>query len=73
MSETKAAFAERTKQSLKNKLYRHMEEFGNKYICKLSQSVTTLKSKKMLARIDTKKIQEFRLSVHSVQQATTRI
>ena len=32
MSKTKAAFAERTKRSLKNFLYRYMEDFGYKYI-----------------------------------------
>ena len=32
MSETKAAFAERTIRSLKNILYRHMEDYGFKYI-----------------------------------------
>ena len=35
MSETKAAFAERTIRSLKNILYRYMEDFGYKYIHKL--------------------------------------
>ena len=40
-SETKAAFAERTKRSLKNILYRYMEDNGDKYIHKLTQFVTT--------------------------------
>ena len=44
MSETKAAFAERTKRSLKNKLYRYMEDIGYKYILKLTQFITTLDS-----------------------------
>ena len=43
MSETKAAFAERTIRSLKNILYRYMEDYGDKYIHKLTQFVTTLK------------------------------
>ena len=43
MSETKAAFAERTIRSLKNILYR-MEDFGYKYIHKLPQFITTLNS-----------------------------
>ena len=43
MSETKAAFAERTIRSLKNILYRYMEDFGYKYIHKLPQVITTLK------------------------------
>ena len=42
MSETKAAFAERTIRSLKNILYRYMEDNGFKYIHKLTQFVTTL-------------------------------
>ena len=42
MSETKAAFAERTIRSLKNILYRYMEDNGYKYIHKLNQFVTTL-------------------------------
>ena len=41
MSETKAAFAERTIRSLKNILYRYMEDNGYKYIHKLFQFVTT--------------------------------
>ena len=44
MSETKAAFAERTIRSLKNILYRYMEDFGYKYIHKLPQFITTLNS-----------------------------
>ena len=44
MSETKAAFAERTIRSLKNILYRYMEDHGKKYIHKLTQFVTTLNS-----------------------------
>ena len=46
MSETNAAFAERTIRSLKNILYRYMEDNGNKYIHKLTQFVTTLKSRR---------------------------
>ena len=45
ISETKAAFAERTKPSLKNFLYRFMEEFGYKYIHKLLQFITILSSR----------------------------
>ena len=45
MSETKAAFAERTIRSLKNILYRYMEENGYKYIHKLTSFVTTLNSR----------------------------
>ena len=44
MSETRAAFAERTIRSLKNILYRYMEDNGYKYIHKLTQIVTTLNS-----------------------------
>ena len=46
MSETKAAFAERTTRSLKNILYRYMEVFGYKYIQKLPQFITTLKTRR---------------------------
>ena len=43
---TKAAFAERTKRSLKNILYRYMEDFGYKYIHKLPQFITILISRR---------------------------
>ena len=46
MSETKAAFSERTIRSLKNILYRYMEDNGYKYIHKLTQFVTTLISRR---------------------------
>ena len=46
MSETKAAFAERTIRSLKNILYRYMEDNGDKYFHKLSPFVTTLNSRR---------------------------
>ena len=46
MSETKAAFAERTIRSLKNILYRYMEDFGYKYIHQLPQFITTLNSRR---------------------------
>ena len=45
MSETKAAFAERTIRSLKIILYRYMEDFGYKYIYKIPQFITTLNSR----------------------------
>ena len=46
ISETKAAFAERTKRSLKNILYRYMEGYGYKYKHKLLQFITTLNSRR---------------------------
>ena len=46
MSETKAAFAERTIRSLKDILYRYMEDYGYKYIQKLPQFITTLNSRR---------------------------
>ena len=46
MSETKAAFAERTMRSLQKILYRYMENNGYKYIHKLTQFVTTLNSRR---------------------------
>ena len=51
MSETKAAFAERTIRSIKNNLYRYMEDFGYKYIHKLPQFITTLNSR-IISSID---------------------
>ena len=46
MSEAKAAFDERTIRSLKNILYRYMEDFGYKYMHKLPQFITTLNSRR---------------------------
>ena len=46
MSEIKAAFAERTIRSLKNILYRYMEDYGYKYIHRLPQFITTLNSRR---------------------------
>ena len=46
MSETKAAFAERTIQSLKNILCCYMEDIGDKYNHRLTQFVTTLNSRR---------------------------
>ena len=45
MSETKTTFAERTIRSLKNILYRYMEDYGYKYIFKLPQFIATMNSK----------------------------
>ena len=45
MSETKAAFAERTMRSLKNILYRYMEDYGYKYFHKLPQIIATVNSR----------------------------
>ena len=49
MSEKKAAFAERTIRSLKNILYRYMEDFGYKCIHKLPQFITTLNSRRNIS------------------------
>ena len=46
MSETKAAFAESTIRSLKNILYRYMEDTGYKHVHKLTHFVTTLNSRR---------------------------
>ena len=46
MSETKAVFAERTIRSMKNLIYRYMEDYGYKYIHKLPQFITTLNSRR---------------------------
>ena len=45
MSETKAAFAERTIRSLKNILYRYMEDYGYKFFHKLPQFFATMNSR----------------------------
>ena len=45
MRQTKAAFAERTIRSLKNSLYRYMENYGYKYIHKLPQFIATMNSR----------------------------
>ena len=44
-SETKAAYAERAIRSLKNIIYRFMEDNGDKYVHKLSQFVATMNSR----------------------------
>ena len=46
MSETKAAFAERTELPLKNIVYRYMEDYGYKCIHKPPQFITTLNSRR---------------------------
>ena len=46
MSETKAAFAERTTRSLKNILCRYMEDNGYKYIHNMTKFVRTLNSRR---------------------------
>ena len=46
MSETMAAFAERTIRSMKNIVHRYMEDFGNKYKHKLPQFITPLNSRR---------------------------
>ena len=53
MSETKAAFAERTIRSLKNILYCYTEDYGDKYIHKLPQFIGTMNSRNN-SRIDMK-------------------
>ena len=46
MSETDAAFAERTIRSLKIIIYRYLEDNGDKYSRRLAHFVTTLNSRK---------------------------
>ena len=56
MSETQAAFDERTVRSLKNKFYHYMDDYGYKYIHKLYQFVTTVQSRNFyLKHLRTKK------------------
>ena len=45
MSETKAAFSERTIRSLKSTLYRYMKYYGYKYNHKLPQFIATMHSR----------------------------
>ena len=49
MSDTKAAFAERTIRSLKNFWYRYMEDYGYKYFHKLPQFIATMNSRNNLS------------------------
>ena len=78
MSETKAAFAERTIRSMyvqyeKCTLPLHGRQ-GRQVPCQIdSIRYNTNFSKKLLGRLDTKECIEFRLFVHSVQQTTTKI
>ena len=51
MSETKAAFAEQTIRSLKNILYRYMEDYGYKYNHKLPQFIATMNSRNNRSKI----------------------
>ena len=68
MSETKAAFAERTIRSLKNIHYRYMEDYAYKYIHKLPQFTTTLNSRrKQFGNYETQYRKELRLYVYSLQ------
>ena len=71
MSETKAAFAEGTLQSLESILYRYMRDYRCKYIHKPSHLFTTLKSRKDCS-IDwiTKIVKDFRHFVRSLEQTT---
>ena len=50
MSDTRAAFAERRKRCLTNTLYRYIDDYGYRYIHKLSQVVETLYIGKPIAR-----------------------
>ena len=67
VSQTKAAFAERTRWSLKNILYSYMEEIGYKYIHKLPQFNTTLNSRPKFDRYEIQYRKELRLYVYSLQ------
>ena len=49
MSETKVALAERAIRSLKNVLYRYIEDYGYKYIHKLPQFITTLNTRRNIS------------------------
>ena len=72
MSETKAAFAERTIRSLKNLFSRYMGDYGYKYLHKPTQVVTLLNSGRVFS-IDliAKNVKNSNFFFHSVQPATT--
>ena len=63
-----ASFAERTMRSLQNFVRDYTKDLGHKCIQEVSHIVTTLISRKLLSRNDTKNYQEFLVFVHSVQQ-----
>ena len=68
MSETEAAFAECTIRSLKIIPYRYMEDYGYKYIHKLPQFITSLKSRRNSSidlRPNTAKICDFMSILYS--------
>ena len=74
LSETKVAFAECAVRSLKRTLYLYMEDYGYKYIHKMSHFVTTVKTRENFSDgLDTIKRQGFRLFVRSPKQATKAI
>ena len=68
MSKTKAAFAELTIRSLKNILYRYLEDYGYKYIHKRPEFNTTLNSRQN-SSIDMRPQyrKELRIHVYSLQ------
>ena len=73
VSETKAAFAERIKRSLRINLTVKKEIMDTSTFTKGLNSSQPWMGKKVPDRLDIKECQEVRLFVHSVQQATTRI
>ena len=74
LSETKAAFPERTIRSLKTVPYRYVGDHGVKYLHKMSQFVTNLVSRNnVFDRNDAKECVKNLNIFRSVQQATTRI
>ena len=74
LSETRAAFAERTIRSLKIVLYRYVGDHGVKYLHKMSQFVTNLVFRNnVFDRNDAKECVKNLNFFRSVQQATTRI
>ena len=73
MGENKAAFVERLIRSLKLICYRYTEDFEYTFIHNFSSRRNRDLQRQLLDRLDRKECQVFRLSVNSVQQATTRI
>ena len=63
MSETKVVFAESTMQSLKNILYRYMEDCVHKYKHEIPQFITTVNSRRD-SSIDMSNIKHKKLRLH---------
>ena len=73
MSETKTAFAERARRSLKNILYPYMEDKGYKYIHKWPQFVSSDFCKEVFDLFQSKNCPKVRIFIQSLQQTFSRV